>query len=37
MPGLYFTSLNWMHKRKSGILYGVDEDAAYLARWIIEG
>ena len=37
MPGLYFTGLNWMHKRKSGILYGVDEDAAYLARWIIEG
>lgn len=36
-PGLYFTGLNWMHKRKSGILYGVDEDAAYLAARIIEG
>lgn len=35
-PGLYFTGLNWMHKRKSGILFGVNEDAAYLARRIIE-
>jgi putative flavoprotein involved in K+ transport len=37
VPGLYFTGLNWMHKRKSGILYGVDEDAAYLAERIVEG
>ena len=35
MPGLYFTGLNWMHKRKSGILFGVNEDAAYLARRIV--
>ena len=34
-PGLYFTGLNWMHKRKSGILFGVNEDAAYLARRIV--
>jgi putative flavoprotein involved in K+ transport len=35
VPGLYFTGLNWMHKRKSGILFGVNEDAAYLARLIL--
>ena len=31
VPGLYFLGLNWLHKRKSGILYGVGEDAEYLA------
>ena len=36
VPGLYFTGLNWMHKRKSGILHGVEEDAAYLAERIVE-
>ncbi len=34
--GLHFTGLNWMHKRKSGIIYGVAEDAAHLAARIIE-
>jgi len=28
-PGLYFLGLNWLHKAKSGLLYGVGEDAAY--------
>jgi len=28
-PGLYFLGLNWLHKPKSGLLYGVGEDAAY--------
>jgi putative flavoprotein involved in K+ transport len=37
VPGLYFIGLNWMHKRKSGILFGVNEDATYLARRIIDG
>ena len=32
IPGLYFMGLNWMHKRKSGIIYGVGEDAA----WVVE-
>lgn len=32
IPGLYFCGLNWMTKRKSGILYGVDEDAQEVAR-----
>ncbi|MGZ0189513.1 MAG: NAD(P)-binding domain-containing protein, partial [Alphaproteobacteria bacterium] len=31
VPGLYFMGLNWMYKRKSGIIYGVEEDATYLA------
>ena len=31
IPGLFFLGLNWLHKRKSGILYGVGEDAEYLA------
>jgi putative flavoprotein involved in K+ transport len=36
IPGLHFTGLNWMHKRKSGIIYGVAEDAGYLAERIGE-
>jgi putative flavoprotein involved in K+ transport len=31
-PGLYFVGLNWLHTRKSGLLYGVGEDAAYVAN-----
>lgn len=34
VPGLYFMGLNWMHKRKSGIIYGVGEDAAWIADHI---
>lgn len=34
VPGLYFMGLNWMHKRKSGIIYGVAEDAAWTATHI---
>ncbi|MDP6708168.1 MAG: NAD(P)-binding domain-containing protein [Alphaproteobacteria bacterium] len=30
--GLYFVGLNWMHKRKSGIVYGVAEDAEWVVR-----
>jgi hypothetical protein len=32
--GLYFLGMPWLHSRKSGILFGVGEDAAYLARHI---
>ena len=32
VPGLCFVGLNWLHKRKSGIIYGVGEDAAWLAN-----
>lgn len=34
VPGLYFLGLHWLHKRKSTILLGVGEDAAYLADQI---
>ena len=30
-PGLYFVGLNWMTWRKSGILYGVGDDARSVA------
>ena len=30
-PGLYFVGLHWLHKRKSGLLIGVGEDAKYIA------
>ncbi len=30
-PGLYFVGLPFLHKFKSGLLYGVGEDAAHLA------
>jgi hypothetical protein len=32
--GLYFLGMPWLHNRKSGILFGVGEDAAYLAAHI---
>ena len=32
--GLYFLGMPWLHKRKSGILFGVGDDAAYLAAHI---
>ena len=30
VPGLYYLGLNWLSKRKSGIIFGVAEDARYL-------
>ena len=33
-PGLYFLGLHWLHTRKSGLLLGVGEDAAYVAEQI---
>jgi putative flavoprotein involved in K+ transport len=32
IEGLYFLGLPWQYRRGSGLLYGVGEDAAYLAR-----
>ena len=29
-PGLYFVGMNWLHKRKSTILLGVNEDVEYI-------
>ena len=34
VPGLYFMGLNWMVKRKSGLLYGVGDDARHVAGHI---
>ena len=34
IPGLYFIGLNWMVKRKSGLLYGVGDDARSVAAHI---
>lgn len=36
-PGLYFLGLHWLHNIKSGLLYGVGDDAAYLASVITQG
>src|SRR5580693_6634375 len=33
-PGLYFLGLPWLYSRRSGILFGVGDDAAYLAAYI---
>ena len=34
MPGLYYLGLNWLSKRKSGIIFGVEEDACHLGEVI---
>lgn len=36
LPGLYFVGLHWLNKFKSGLLYGVAEDAAHVAAHIAE-
>lgn len=33
-PGLYFVGLPWLYKQKSGHLFGVGEDAEYIASEI---
>lgn len=33
--GLYFVGLPWLHNAKSGLIYGVSEDAAYIVSRII--
>jgi putative flavoprotein involved in K+ transport len=32
--GLYFVGMPWLHSRRSGILFGVVDDAAYIAQHI---
>jgi putative flavoprotein involved in K+ transport len=34
-PGLYFLGLPWLHTAKSGLLFGVGDDAAFLATQIL--
>ena len=36
VPGLYFMGLNWMATRKSGLLYGVGDDARHVAAHIAD-
>ncbi len=33
-PGLYFLGLHWMHTFKSGVIFGVGDDAAHIAEHI---
>jgi putative flavoprotein involved in K+ transport len=35
-PGLYFVGLPWLHNAKSGLLFGLQQDAAYIASTIVE-
>jgi putative flavoprotein involved in K+ transport len=35
VPGVHFLGLHWMHKFKSGTLWGVGEDAAFLAEHML--
>lgn len=36
-PGLFFVGLPWLHNAKSGLIYGVGDDAAYITRMISGG
>jgi len=36
-PGLYFLGLHWLYKQKSALLYGIAEDAAFIASAIEAG
>jgi putative flavoprotein involved in K+ transport len=35
-PGLYFLGLHWLHKTKSALLFGIGEDAAFIASAIAD-
>lgn len=35
-PGLFFVGLPWLHTAKSGLIYGVGEDASFIADRIAE-
>jgi putative flavoprotein involved in K+ transport len=34
VPGIYFLGFPWLHKRKSGVILGIDEDARFIAEAI---
>ena len=36
LPGIYFLGLRWLYKAKSSFLYGVGEDAGYIASRIAD-
>jgi putative flavoprotein involved in K+ transport len=35
-PGLYFAGLPWLHNAKSGLLFGLEEESAYIAAHIAD-
>jgi putative flavoprotein involved in K+ transport len=35
-PGLFFVGLPWLHTAKSGLIYGLSDDARYIADRIAE-
>jgi putative flavoprotein involved in K+ transport len=35
-PGLFFVGLPWLHTAKSGLIYGLSEDARYVAKRVAE-
>jgi hypothetical protein len=35
-PGLYFVGLPWLHNAKSGLLFGLEQDARHIAETIID-
>ncbi len=35
VAGIYFVGFPWLHKRKSGIICGLEEDAAHIVRQIV--
>ena len=34
VPGIYFLGFPWLHARKSGIIFGIDEDARHISEAI---
>jgi hypothetical protein len=34
--GLYFLGFPWLRKRKSGIVFGIEEDAKFISEKIME-
>ena len=36
VPGVYFLGAPWLYKRKSGLLYGMSEDAEFIVQHIAE-
>lgn len=36
VQGLYFIGFPWLNSRKSGIIYGIEEDARYIANAIVK-
>lgn len=35
-PGLYFIGLPWLHNAKSGLIFGLEQDASHIAGSIVE-